>query len=100
MHNLCGIRVFAGIPVAGVASAATAARSAGPPLGLLLSRIEHGDGGHFLLVGAALKGQSASEPKAGSSSASRSRPESDNHPQVVRIKPLGLKFDPVEFWPW
>ena len=65
MHNLCAIPVFAGIPIAGVASAATAVQigdyrwasySAGSSTVMV---------GSFLLVGAAIRGQSGLRGKSG-----------------------------------
>jgi hypothetical protein len=64
MHNLCGIPVFAGIPIAGLASAAAvrcgdhrwACYSAGSSMVMA---------GSFLLVGCAIRGQSRLRGKSG-----------------------------------
>jgi hypothetical protein len=65
MHNLCGIPVFAGIPIAGVASAATAVRSRDYRWACYSAGSSAVMAGSFLLLGAAIRGQSRLRGKSG-----------------------------------
>jgi hypothetical protein len=65
MHNLCGIPVFAGIPIAGLASAVTAVRSRDYRWACYSAGSSTVMAGSFLLVGAAIKGQSRLRGKSG-----------------------------------
>jgi hypothetical protein len=65
MHNLCGIPVFAGIPIAGLASAATAVRSRDYRWACYSAASSTLMAGSFLLVGAAIRGRSRLRDKSG-----------------------------------
>src|SRR4029450_9002739 len=65
MHNLCGIPVFAGLPTAGRASAATAVRSRDYRWACYSAGSSTVMAGSFLLVGAAIRGQSCLRGKSG-----------------------------------
>jgi hypothetical protein len=65
IHNLCGIPVFAGIPIAGLASAATAVRSRDYRWACYSAGSSTVMAGSFLLVGAAIRGQSRLRGKSG-----------------------------------
>ena len=65
MHNLCGIPVFACIPVAGLASAATAVRSRDYRWACYSAGSSTVMAGSFLLFGAAIRGRSRLRGKSG-----------------------------------
>ena len=65
IHNLCGIPVFAGIPIAGLASAATAVRSRDYRWACYSAGSSMVMAGSFLLVVAAIRGQSRLGGKSG-----------------------------------
>jgi Protein of unknown function (DUF998) len=65
MHNLCGVPVFAGIPIAGLASAATAVRSRDYRWACYSAGSSTVVAGSFLLMGAAIRGQSRLRGKSG-----------------------------------
>jgi Protein of unknown function (DUF998) len=65
MHNLCGIPVFAGIPIAGLASAATAVRSGDYRWACYSAGSSTVMAGSLLLFGAAIRGQSHLRGKSG-----------------------------------
>ena len=65
MHNLCGIPVFAGIPIAGLASAATAVRSRDYRWACYSAGSSTVMAGSLLLFGAAIRGQSRLRGKSG-----------------------------------
>jgi len=65
MHDLCGIPVFAGIPIAGLVSAATAVRSRDYRWACYSAGSSTVMAGSFLLVGAAIRGQSRLRGKSG-----------------------------------
>ncbi|OBG99026.1 hypothetical protein A5697_14640 [Mycobacterium sp. E3251] len=65
MHDLCGIPVFAGIPVAGVASAATAVRTGDYRWACYSAGSSTVMAGTLLLLGAAIKGRSGLSGKSG-----------------------------------
>jgi Protein of unknown function (DUF998) len=65
MHNLCGIPVFAGIPIAGLASAATAVRSRDYRWACYSAGSSTVMAGSFLLLGAAIRGHSRLRGKSG-----------------------------------
>ena len=65
MHNLCGIPVFAGIPIAGLASAATAVRSRDYRWACYSAGSSTVMAGSFLLFGAAIRGRSRLRGKSG-----------------------------------
>jgi uncharacterized protein DUF998 len=65
MHNLCGIPVFAGIPIAGLVSAATAVRSRDHRWACYSAGSSTVMAGSFLLVAAAIRGQSRLGGKSG-----------------------------------
>jgi hypothetical protein len=65
MHNLCGIPVFAGIPIAGLASAATAVRRRDYRWACYSAGSSTVMAGSFLLVVAAIRGQSRLRGKSG-----------------------------------
>jgi hypothetical protein len=65
MHNLCGIPVFAGIPIAGLASAATAVRSGDYRWACYSAGSSTVMVGSLLLFGAAVRGQSSFRGKSG-----------------------------------
>jgi hypothetical protein len=65
MHNLCGIPVFAGIPIAGLASAAAAVRSGDHRWAWYSAGSSMVMAGSFLLVGCAIRGQSRLRGKSG-----------------------------------
>jgi hypothetical protein len=65
MHNLCGIPVFVGIPIAAVASAATAVRSRDYRWACYSAGSSTVMAGSFLLLGAAIKGHSRLRAKSG-----------------------------------
>ena len=65
MHNLCGIPVFAGIPIAGLASAATAVRSRDYRWACYSAGSSAVMAGSLLLFGAAIRGQSRLRGKSG-----------------------------------
>lgn len=65
IHNLCGIPVFAGIPIAGLASAATAVRSRDNRWACYSAGSSTVMAGSFLLCGAAIRGQSRLRGKSG-----------------------------------
>jgi hypothetical protein len=65
MHNVCGIPVFAGIPIAGLASAATAVRSRDYRWASYSAGSSTVMAGSFLLCGAAIRGQSRLSGKSG-----------------------------------
>jgi len=65
MHNLCGIPVFAGIPVAGLAGAATAVRSRDYRWACYSAGSSTVMAGSFLLFGAAIRGRSRLRGKSG-----------------------------------
>lgn len=65
MHNLCGIPVFAGVPIAGLASAATAVRSRDYRWACYSAGSSTVMAGSFLLIGAAIRGQSRFSGKSG-----------------------------------
>ena len=72
MHNLCGIPVFAGIPIAGLASATTAVRSRDYRWACYSAGSSTVMAGSLLRVGGAIRGQSRLSGKAVSFNASRS----------------------------
>jgi hypothetical protein len=65
MHNLCGIPVFAGIPIAGLVSAATAVRSRDYRWACYSAGSSTVMAGSLLLFGAAIRGQSRLRGKSG-----------------------------------
>jgi uncharacterized protein DUF998 len=65
LHNLFGIPVFAGIPIAGLASAATAVRSRDYRWACYSAGSSTVMAGSFLLVGAAIRGRSRFRGKSG-----------------------------------
>jgi Protein of unknown function (DUF998) len=65
LHNLCGIPVFAGIPIAGLASAATAVRSRGYRWACYSAGSSTVMAGSLLLFGAAISGESHLRGKSG-----------------------------------
>lgn len=65
MHNLCGIPVFADIPIAGLASAATAVWSGDYRWACYSAGSSTVMAGSFLLVGAAIRGHSRLTGKSG-----------------------------------
>jgi len=65
MHNVCGIPVFAGIPLAGLASAATAVRSADYHWACYSAGSSTVMAGSLVLFGAAIRGQSGLRGKSG-----------------------------------
>jgi uncharacterized protein DUF998 len=65
MHNLCGIPVFAGIPIAGLASAVTAVRSRDYRWACYSAGSSTAMAGSLLLLGAAIRGQSRLRGKSG-----------------------------------
>jgi hypothetical protein len=65
MHNLCGIPVFAGIPIAGLASAATAVQSRDYRWAWYSAGSSTVMAGTLLLFGAAIRGQSRLRGKGG-----------------------------------
>lgn len=65
IHDLCGIPVFAGIPVAGMASAATAARTSDYRWACYSAASSMVMAGSVLLVGAAIRGQPRLRGKSG-----------------------------------
>jgi uncharacterized protein DUF998 len=65
LHNLCGIPVFAGIPIAGLASAATAARSRNYRWACYSAGSSTAMAGSLVLFGAAIRGQSRLRGKSG-----------------------------------
>lgn len=65
LHNLCGIPVFAGIPIAGLASAATAVRSRAYRWACYSAGSSTAMAGSLLLLGAAIRGQSRLRGKSG-----------------------------------
>jgi hypothetical protein len=65
MHDLCGIPVFAGIPIAGLASAATAVRSRDYRWACYSAGSSTVMAGSLLLFGAAIRGQSRLRVKSG-----------------------------------
>jgi hypothetical protein len=65
MHNLFGIPVFAGIPIAGLASAATAVRSRDYRWACYSAGSSTVMAGSILLFGAAIRGQSRLRGKSG-----------------------------------
>jgi hypothetical protein len=65
MHNLCGIPVFAGIPIAGLASAATAVRSRDYRWACYSGGSSTVMVGSLLLFGAAIRGQPRLRGKSG-----------------------------------
>jgi hypothetical protein len=64
MHNLCGIPVFAGIPIAGLASAATAVRGRDYRWACYSAGSSTVMAGSLLLLGAAIRGQSCLRGKS------------------------------------
>jgi len=71
-HNRCGIPVFGGIPIAGLASAAAAVRGRDYGWACYSAGSSTVMAGSLFLVGGAIRGQSASAAKAVSFNASRS----------------------------
>ena len=65
LHNLCGIPVFAGIPIAGLASAATAVRSRDYRWACYSAGSSTVMAGSFLFFGAAIRGRSRLRGKSG-----------------------------------
>jgi hypothetical protein len=65
MHDLCAIPVFAGIPIAGLASAATAVRSGDYRWACYSAGSSTVMAGSILAVGAAIRGQSRVRGKSG-----------------------------------
>ncbi len=65
MHDLCGIPVFAGIPIAGLASAATAVRSRDYRWACYSAGSSAAMAGSLLLFGSAIRGQSRLRGKSG-----------------------------------
>jgi hypothetical protein len=65
MHNLCGIPFFAGIPIAGLASAATAVRSRDYRWACYSAGSSTVMVGSLLVFGAAIRGQSRLRGKSG-----------------------------------
>ncbi|WP_082939517.1 DUF998 domain-containing protein [Mycobacterium sp. 852014-50255_SCH5639931] len=65
IHDLCGIPVFAGIPVAGLASAATAVRSGDYRWACYSAGSSTVMAGSLLLLGAAIRGRSRLDGKSG-----------------------------------
>ena len=65
MHNLCAIPVFAGIAIAGLASAATAVRSGDYRWACYSAGSSTVMAGSLLLFGAAIRGQSRLRGKSG-----------------------------------
>jgi Protein of unknown function (DUF998) len=65
MHNLCGIPVFAGIPIAGLASAATAVRSRDYRWACYSAGSSAAMAGSLFLFGSAIRGQSRLRGKSG-----------------------------------
>jgi Protein of unknown function (DUF998) len=65
MHNVCGIPVFVGIPIAGLASAATAVRSRDYRWACYSAGSSTAMAGSLLLFGAAIRGQSRLRGKGG-----------------------------------
>jgi len=65
MHNLCGIPVFAGIPIAGLASAATAVRSGDYRWACYSAGSSTVMACSLVLFGAAIRGQSGLSGKSG-----------------------------------
>jgi hypothetical protein len=65
MHNLCGIPVFAGIPIAGLASATTAVRSRDYRWACYSAGSSTVMAGSLLRVGGAIRGQSRLSGKSG-----------------------------------
>ncbi|OBI26097.1 DUF998 domain-containing protein [Mycobacterium sp. E2238] len=65
MHDLCGIPVFAGIPVAGLASAATAVRTGDYRWACYSAGSSTVMAGTLLLLGAAIKGRFGLSGKSG-----------------------------------
>lgn len=65
VHNLCGIPVFAGIPIAGLASAATAVRSRDYRWAWYSAGSSTVMVGSLLVFGAAIRGQSRLRGKSG-----------------------------------
>ncbi|WP_081809521.1 DUF998 domain-containing protein [Mycobacterium sp. URHB0044] len=65
LHDLCGIPVFAGIPVAGLASAATAVRNGDYRWACYSAGSSTVMAGSFLLVVAAMRGRSGLSGKGG-----------------------------------
>jgi hypothetical protein len=65
VHNLCGIPVFVGIPIAGLASAATAVRSRDYRWACYSAGSSTVMAGSLVLFGAAIRGQSRLRGKSG-----------------------------------
>jgi hypothetical protein len=65
MHDLCGIPVFAGIPAAGLASAATAVRNKNYRWACYSAGSSTVMVGTLVLFGAAIRGQSRLRGKSG-----------------------------------
>ena len=65
LHNLCGIPVFAGIPIAGLASAATAVRSRDYRWACYSAGSSTVMAGSIVLFGSAIRGQSRLRGKSG-----------------------------------
>ncbi|OHV06618.1 hypothetical protein BKN37_01180 [Mycobacterium talmoniae] len=65
LHNLCGIPVFAGIPIAGLASAATAVQGRDYRWACYSAGSSTVMAGSLLLLGAAIRGQSRLRGKSG-----------------------------------
>ena len=65
MHNLCGIPVFAGIPIAGLVSAATAVRSRDYRWACYSAGSSAAMAGSLFLFGSAIRGQSRLRGKSG-----------------------------------
>jgi hypothetical protein len=65
LHNLCGIPVFAGIPIAALASAATAVRNRDNRWACYSAGSSAVMAGTLLLFGAAIRGQSGLRGKSG-----------------------------------
>ena len=65
MHDLCGIPVFAGIPIAGLASAATAVRSRDYRWACYSAGSSAAMAGSLFLFGSAIRGQSRLRGKSG-----------------------------------
>jgi hypothetical protein len=65
MHDLCGIPVFAGIPIAGLASAATAVHARDFRWACYSAGSSTAMAGSLLLFGAAIRGQSRFRGKSG-----------------------------------
>ncbi len=65
LHDLCGILVFAGIPAAGLASAATAVRSGDYRWACYSAGSSTVMAGSLLLLGAAIRGRSRLSGKSG-----------------------------------